>query len=82
MHGDRLGDVGMRVAERADRDPGDHVEIAVSVRVDQLATFAADDLDGRARVVGEQVTLAGKLFANGFHGRDDRSRRPECAHVR
>jgi hypothetical protein len=38
----------MRVAERADRDPRHHVEIAIAVRVDQLAAFAAHDLD-RAR---------------------------------
>ena len=72
---DRRGDRRMRVPERADRDAGDHVEISVPIGVDQLAAFAAHDLDRRTIVILQQMSLARELFANLFGWRDDGRRR-------
>ena len=69
---DGLRDGGMRVAERADGDAGDQVEISVALGVDQLAAFAAHDRNGRACVVLQQVALAREAFGGlDFGGCDD-----------
>ena len=44
--GQRVGEPGMRVAERRDADAGQQVEVAASFRVVQVDALAADERDG------------------------------------
>ena len=46
LAGDGLDQRRVAVAERADRDPGDQVEVLVAVGVPHLAALAADQRDG------------------------------------
>ena len=55
--GDRARDARMRVAERAHRDAGDQIEIAVARLVEQIDAFAAHDVDLGARVVRHQMRM-------------------------
>ncbi len=44
----------MAVPERADRDAGDKIQIAAFLVVEQIAAFAAHDVDRRAVIIREQ----------------------------
>ena len=59
LFGDCTRDCRMRVSERAHGDPGDEIEVARALCVDQFAALAAHDLDRSAGVVGEQMGMLG-----------------------
>ena len=48
--GDRVRDLGMRVAERGDREAGEEVEVLVALAVPELRSLAADERDGQPPV--------------------------------
>ena len=45
--GDRVGDFGVRVAERRDREPAEEVEVPVALAVPQVRALAPHERDGR-----------------------------------
>src|SRR6516162_140273 len=55
--GDRLDDGRVRVAERADRDAGDQVQVLVAVGVPHPAALAAGERQRRGAVVGHHRRL-------------------------
>ena len=52
----RLRDRRVRVAQRADRDAADAIEVAAPPVVDQLAAFAGDDVSGARLYVSSSIT--------------------------
>src|SRR5262249_34523689 len=64
---DRLDDVGVAVADRADRDPGQQVEVLVPLGVPEQGPLAADELDRPAPVGPHQVALLEPLEVGEIH---------------
>ena len=48
--GDRVGDLGMRVAERRDRETGEEVEVALALAVPEHGALAAHERDRQPAV--------------------------------
>src|SRR6266487_1851474 len=61
LAGHRLGDRGVGVAQRADRDAGDEVGVGVAVGVPDLAALTAHQRDRRDAVVGHERGLEPRL---------------------
>ena len=59
---------GVAVADRADRDPGEEVEVLLALGVPEQGALAADELDRRAPVGPHQVALLEGLEVGEVHG--------------
>src|SRR5271167_4546603 len=70
LGGDRRAEPGMAVAEGVDGDPGEGVQVAAALGVNEMAALAADKGDRCALVVLDQEgTLAG-CGHGGLHARE------------